>query len=75
MALAAGGLRCASSSTNVIPPGVVGTAEVAVEGRVSVGGGAEAAGSAAVPAVSVPGKKKRKRRRRWLYKKKFSIFN
>ena len=63
LALVAGGLRRASSSTDIIPPGVVRTAVAAVEGRVSVGGGAEA-GSAGAPTVSVPNKKKRKRRRR-----------
>ena len=65
-ALVAHGLRRASTSTDVIPPGVVKTAVAAVEGRVTVGSRAEAgSGSAAVaPADSVPGKRKRKRRRR-----------
>ena len=63
VALVAGGLRRASSSTNVILPGVVRTTVAAVEGRVTVGGGAEA-GSAVAPADSVPGKRRRKRRRR-----------
>ena len=64
-ALVADGLRRASSSTDVIPPGVVRTAVAAVEGRVIVGSRAEAgSGSAVAPADLVPGKRKRKRRRR-----------
>ena len=62
VALVAGGLRRASSSTDVIPPGVVRAAVAAVEGRVTMRGGAEA-GSAAAPADSIPGKRRRKRRR------------
>ena len=64
-ALVSHDLRRASSSTDVIPPGVVRTAVAAVEGRVTVGSRAEAgSGSAVPPADSVPGKRKRKRRRR-----------
>ena len=62
LALVAGGLRRASFSTDVIPPGMDRTAVAAVEGRVNVDVGPEA-GSAAAPADSVPGKRRKKRRR------------
>ena len=60
--LVADGLRRASSSTDVIPPGVVRTAVAAVEGRVTVGSRAEAgSGSTGAPADSVPGKKRKRK--------------